>query len=180
MLTPYGVELCILVRDRAVTEYTRSLDRSCWIEGREGSPYQLRLTNQSAGRIAAVLAVDGVSVLNGRIADSRSPAIILDAGETLTIPGWMAQDESDSPFRFSKITRRMAEDEADATGTIRGWFYPEFIKPAPSEPSDPCGGFKRGPRLGVTEIGYDEARGLLRRHGITVSRSHHPMPALHS
>lgn len=172
MLTPYGVELCILVRGRAVTEYIQSVDQSCWIEGRDGSPYELSLTNHTPSRIAAVLAVDGHSILNGRWADVQSPAIILDAGETLTIPGWMHYDEV-SPFHFSKIRRHMAENEDDAIGTIRGWFYPEFVKPATA--SNPSIGFRRGPRLGFLEIGYDEARGLLKRHGITVSRTHHPV-----
>ena len=75
---------------------------SVWIEGREGSCYDIVIKNHYHYRIEAVVSVDGLSVIDGKPAGVKSRGYIIDAHKELTIPGWNVDNQTSAEFVFSK------------------------------------------------------------------------------
>jgi hypothetical protein len=82
-----GIGFRILVRDVPITEYHHT-DGQIYVEGRHGSPYEIEVTNGRSTRIAAVISVDGLSIMDGTTASATSGAYILERNGHLLIPGW--------------------------------------------------------------------------------------------
>ena len=102
-----NVSLTVLVHGRdgapgiPAREYVSPVDRDTYIEGREGSNFSLRIHNRSPRRILAIPSVDGLCVLDGKPAGAESRGFIMEAGETLDVPGWMVDRETVARFVFS-------------------------------------------------------------------------------
>jgi len=73
-----------------------------WIEGREGSRYDIVIGNQSLSRALFIVAVDGLDVINGKPAGPGSRGYIVDAKSSLTIPGWKLNNQEAAEFYFSR------------------------------------------------------------------------------
>lgn len=82
-------------------EYTSPQDRQTYVEGREGSNFSLRLHNGNPFRVLAIPSVDGLSVLDGEEAGEHSSGYILEARQTLDIPGWMVDSSTAAKFFFA-------------------------------------------------------------------------------
>lgn len=82
-------------------EYISPQDRQTYVEGREGSNFSLRLYNGNPFRVLAIPSVDGLSVLDGEEAGEHSSGYILDARQTLDIPGWMVDSSTAAKFFFA-------------------------------------------------------------------------------
>jgi hypothetical protein len=65
-----------------------------------GTEYEIRVWNHGARRIAAVVSVDGLSVINGKPASENGPGYLVDAHSSLVIKGWRRNLESVAAFRF--------------------------------------------------------------------------------
>ena len=94
------IELEVRVHGNPAREY---VDREgvTWIEGREGSAYILRLINQTYGRVLVVASVDGLSVMDGKVASLNSnQGYIIGARSSLNIPGWRLDNDNVAKFRF--------------------------------------------------------------------------------
>src|SRR5690242_9678489 len=59
-----------------------------FIAGRPGARYSLRVTNQTGGRVLAVMSVDGVNILTGETAGFDQRGYVFDPYETYDISGW--------------------------------------------------------------------------------------------
>ena len=96
-----GIELQILVRGRPITQYAHGWPEQIFVEGREGSEYEIEIRNTTAGRIEAVVSVDGLSVIDGKEAGSASTGYLLNPYETVRIPGWRLDGAQVAKFAFS-------------------------------------------------------------------------------
>lgn len=74
-----------------------------YIEGREGTNYELELENRSSGRILVIPSVDGLSVLDGQPAGVNSPGYVLDPYTKIKIPGWKVDGSTAAEFTFNAI-----------------------------------------------------------------------------
>lgn len=83
-----------------------------WIEGRENSNYVIEITNHSRSRVMAVVSVDGISVVDGQPASFDSRGYVLEPRATVSIPGWLVNNQTAAQFTFSK----MAESYASQSG----------------------------------------------------------------
>ncbi|PZR74878.1 MAG: hypothetical protein DI537_45530 [Stutzerimonas stutzeri] len=92
-------------------EFVSPIDRQTYVEGREGSNFTLRLRNSNNFRVLAIPAVDGLSVLDGKPAGEKSPGYILEANQTLDIPGWVVDSGTAAKFFFAG----MKADGGDAS-----------------------------------------------------------------
>lgn len=95
-----SVELQLLVNGRPVTMYGR--DGRTFVEGREGTEFSLRVRNNTATRVEAVVSVDGRSVVDGEPAKPSSTGYIIPAYGSYEIPGWRTSAEACAKFFFSK------------------------------------------------------------------------------
>jgi hypothetical protein len=67
---------------------------------RMGAEYQIRVANYGPRRIAAIVSVDGLSVINGKPASESSPGYLVDAYGSIIIDGWRRNLEKVAAFRF--------------------------------------------------------------------------------
>lgn len=93
------IELTILVKGRPITEYPHN--DQVFVEGRAGSEYELEVRNHSSGRIEAVLSVDGLSVLDGKLAGAHSRGYLISSRDSVRVPGWTLDMTKVAKFAFA-------------------------------------------------------------------------------
>lgn len=67
---------------------------------RVGAEYEIRVWNHGPRRIAAIVSVDGLSVINGQPASASSPGYLVAAHSSIVIKGWRRNLDSVAAFRF--------------------------------------------------------------------------------
>jgi hypothetical protein len=83
-----------------------------WVAGLPGAKYALRVRNDSANRLLAVLAVDGVNVLSGATAGVDQQGYIFSAGSAYEVTGWRKSQWEVAAFTFTDA----ADSYAQRTG----------------------------------------------------------------
>ncbi len=74
-----------------------------WIAGTPGHRYAIVVRNRSAGRVLAVIAVDGVNAVSGETASWEQTGYVLDPGRTFDIRGWRKSQERVAAFEFTAL-----------------------------------------------------------------------------
>ena len=92
-------EMRILVKGRPVTEYSHN--GQIFIEGRDGSTFELEFKNKTGLRVEAVFSVDGLSIIDGKEAGPQSQGYLVNGYETIRIPGWKITDSEAASFVFA-------------------------------------------------------------------------------
>jgi len=128
------VELSIRVGGKPLHIYKDS-DADSFVEGRKGSEYTLHLKNKTRDRVLAVLSVDGLSIMDGKLATPDSRGYILDSFGSMEIPGWTLDLKTVAKFKFGDKDHSYAalgetQDTANS-GTIGMLVYSEKVKPVP-------------------------------------------------
>jgi hypothetical protein len=67
---------------------------------RVGAEYEIRVWNDGPRRIAAVVSVDGLSVINGKPASETQPGYLVGPRGHILIPGWRRSLNTVAAFRF--------------------------------------------------------------------------------
>jgi hypothetical protein len=67
---------------------------------RVGAEYEIRVWNHGPRRVAAVVSVDGLSVVNGRPASEDSPGYLVAPYSSIVIKGWRRNLDAVAAFRF--------------------------------------------------------------------------------
>jgi len=83
-----------------------------YVVGQPGHEYAIRVRNCSAGRVLAVVSVDGVNVVTGETASPDQSGYVLEPGAYVNIQGWRKDLERTAAFYFS--------DPADAYASRTG------------------------------------------------------------
>lgn len=91
-------EACVLVNGRAVTEVNHN--GSTYIEGRNGSDYELHFSNRFSTRIMVVPSVDGLNVIDGNLCGTESPGYLVEPFGSIVIPGWKVDGNTAAKFQF--------------------------------------------------------------------------------
>ena len=92
-------EIRVLVKGRPITEYPHN--GQTFVEGRDGSNFEIEFKNNTPTRVEAVLSVDGLSVIDGKEAGPQSSGYVVDGNSTVRIPGWKLTDEQVAAFVFA-------------------------------------------------------------------------------
>lgn len=71
-----------------------------YVEGRKGTEYVLRFTNNSSSRVLAVMSVDGLSIMDGKPAGVGSNGYVVGPRQTVEVPGWRIDDGTVAKFVF--------------------------------------------------------------------------------
>lgn len=129
-----NVELQLLVNGKPVPTYGH--DGRTFVEGREGTNFSLRVKNNTASRIEALVSVDGRSVVDGESAGPASRGYIIPAYGSYEIPGWRVDTENCAKFIFKKSGESYAVKTGSAAsdcGVIGLLAWAEKVVP-PSPP----------------------------------------------
>jgi len=77
------------------------VSESNWIEAEKGAEFLITIRNDSSRRIAAVIAVDGLSVFDRKPAAYSSRAYLIEPKSSASVPGWSVDDNLIDRFRFA-------------------------------------------------------------------------------
>jgi hypothetical protein len=153
----YTVE--VLMNGGAQPVYAR--DGQSYIAGAYGSAYQIRVTNNSGGRIEAVIAVDGRDVVSGQpVAPRRQRGYIVPAYGSTVIDGFRSSTANVAAFRFASVPESYAWRTGTSwdIGTIRVWIFEEEAPPVVYyPPAMPWGGAAPSARSAAPGAQMDSA-----------------------
>ena len=112
-----------------------------FVEGRKGQPYTIKLHNNSAHRVLAVVSVDGLSVTEGDPCTPKSGGYILPPYGSFEIAGWRSSLSTVHKFKFTDKTKSYAKSSEVASdlncGIIAAKFFSEKPKPVAAPNSMP-------------------------------------------
>lgn len=113
-----NIEISVKVKNKPITEYPHN--GQVFIEGRAGSNFEIVLKNHNNFRVEAVVSVDGLSILDGKDAGPQSEGYLLNAGETMAIPGWTLNKDQVAAFTFAGKGGSYAEQSPTASPRNKG------------------------------------------------------------
>ncbi len=98
-----------------------------FIEGRMGCDYTLLISNRMNRRIKVSAAVDGLDVIDGRMASYDKPGYIINPYSNANIKGWRISDGEVASFKFGSISESyaMKMDSPSEIGVISFGFFVE-------------------------------------------------------
>ena len=125
--TPYGGITIALTDELGHTLAGFAGSGRTYVVGEAGRRYNLRITNQTAGRFEVVASVDGLDVIDGKSASPGKRGYILSPNSTLTIDGFRTSDDTVAAFRFAAVRDSYAARTGDDrnVGVIGFAFFAE-------------------------------------------------------
>ena len=95
---------------------TFSHEGNTFIEGRVGTEYSIKLTNNSSSRRLFVISVDGINVISGKeaIKDSHN-GYIINGYDSLNLKGYRINDDEVAAFKFVKSKDSYSNDRTKST-----------------------------------------------------------------
>ena len=97
------LDLAVIDRDSGSTLPTWSDHGRLYVAGIPGHRYSVRLSNRSAGRVLAVLSVDGVNAVSGESASPDQTGYVLAPYESAEIGGWRKNLDEVAQFNFTAL-----------------------------------------------------------------------------
>jgi hypothetical protein len=95
-----SVSLEVLVRGRPLPTFRYAGSLYLPVP-RLGDAYEIRIRNSGLRRIAALVSVDGLSVLSGLPASAAEPGYLVDPGGSIRIKGWRRDRNTVAAFYFT-------------------------------------------------------------------------------
>ena len=143
-------------------EYVSPMDRQTYIEGREGSEFVLKFTNNNSFRVLMIPSVDGLSIMDGKPASEDSGGYVVEANSTLTIPGWMLDGDTAAKFFFAGEKGGSYSEQSGHGSVNKGVigvmvFKEKYQRPTPVFRS----GFARGATKGLSSEMFGSASATL-------------------
>lgn len=131
-----------------------------YVAGRPGALYSLRVTNNTPGRVLAVMSVDGVNILTGQPAGYGQRGYVFGPYETYDVSGWRKSDSQIAAFTFAPLSRSYAArtGRPNDVGVIGVAVFEERVYAPPPlavSPAAPEWGYPRG------EESADRVEGLI-------------------
>ena len=128
---------------------------------RTGEEYQLRVWNHGPRRVAAVLSVDGLSVITGRPASEDDPGYLVAPYGSVVIKGWRRNLDNVAAFRFVERDRSYASlmgrpENVGVIGLVA--FEERVVHPLPQFERRAAAPDARGFRTAVGSIGTEYGR----------------------
>lgn len=96
-------DLQIVTRSDGQTLPVYPKDGRNWVVGTPGQEYSIRYCNRTAGRVLAVMSVDGVNVITGDNAAPSQSGYVLGAYECADIQGWRKNMARTAAFYFTEL-----------------------------------------------------------------------------
>lgn len=136
-------EVNLLIGGRRVDVYSDPQSLSdLYIEGREGSSYQIQLVNNTWSDAEFVVSVDGLSIITGKPAGRDSEGYIVRARSSWNIDGWLVDNETAATFTFGAVTSSYSAQSgqgASNVGVIGALVFTKKVHYAPTIKAYPLG-----------------------------------------
>lgn len=75
-----------------------------FVVGSKNQTYSLVVKNLCKSRLELVMSVDGLDVLDGKVASLKKRGYIIQAGETLTVKGFRKSEDAVAAFKFASVS----------------------------------------------------------------------------
>jgi hypothetical protein len=127
--TQARVEIVDRVEGRVLPMYWHQGRR--YVVGKPGNEYTIRVRNGAAGRILAVMSVDGVNVITGDTASMQQSGYVLAPYESADIAGWRKSMARTAAFYFTALPDSYAArtGRPDDVGVIGVAVFRERARP---------------------------------------------------
>jgi len=104
-------QLKVVINEKPIQEYHK--DELTFVEGRQGSNFELELRNLTPRRLLVHPTVDGLSAMNGKEASKNDSehGYVLPPYCTTRIPGWRLSDKEVAAFFFAGEGKSYAEQK---------------------------------------------------------------------
>ncbi|HSJ01596.1 MAG TPA: hypothetical protein VK956_04045 [Verrucomicrobium sp.] len=89
-----------------------------YVIGEPGERYDILLKNETSRRVEAVVAVDGLDVLDGRPASYAKRGYVIPAHGSVRIEGWRVSMNRVAAFRFAKVAKSYAAEKYGDTRNV--------------------------------------------------------------
>jgi len=128
-VTQSTVEIFDRTEGRVLPVYWHNGQR--YVVGKPGNEYSIRVRNGSAGRVLAVMSVDGVNVITGDTASTRQSGYVLSPYENTEIAGWRTSLSHTAAFYFTSLPDSYAArtERPDNVGVIGVAVFAERSRP---------------------------------------------------
>jgi hypothetical protein len=127
--TQASVEIVDRTEGRVLPMYWHQGRR--YVVGKPGNEYTIRVRNGAAGRILAVMSVDGVNVITGDTASTQQSGYVLAPYESADIAGWRKSMARTAAFYFTALPDSYAArtGRPDNVGVIGVAVFRERARP---------------------------------------------------
>lgn len=124
-----SVSVEVIINGKAAKKFYQ--EGKTFIEGRKGSEYALRFTNNSSNRVEVVASIDGLSILDGKEASNSSQGYVLSPWQTTDITGWRLNQNEVAAFEFGKKSNSYAAATGKPlnVGVIGVKVFAEYVRP---------------------------------------------------
>jgi hypothetical protein len=102
------VDLQVVDRETGQVMQVWRHDGRLFVAGQPGARYSLRVTNNTDGRVLAVMSVDGVNVISGETAGYGQTGYVLRPRESYDVSGWRKSDSEVAAFTFAPQSQSYA------------------------------------------------------------------------
>ncbi len=109
-------EIDILVNGKPIRQFRYKGDY--FIEGRKGSNFELRFTNNTWKRVEVVPSVDGLDVIDGEECGTNSSGYVVSGRDSITIPGWRLDNDTVAEFIFKDKKKSYASRSGKGTANV--------------------------------------------------------------
>jgi hypothetical protein len=119
-------EVRVLVKGRPINEYAH--EGKLFVEGRDGSNFEIEFINRTNARVEAIISVDGLSVIDGKDAGPQSSGYLVEPFGSIRIPGWKLNEEQVAAFVFAGKKKSYAQQSTGSarnTGVIGAMVFAE-------------------------------------------------------
>jgi hypothetical protein len=114
MKTNQNIDVDILVNGKPVRKYSH--ESKTFIEARDGTPYSIRIKNNSHKQILVICSVDGINVISGEKASNQSPGYVIRGYHSFEIEGFRTSNEKVNSFKFAKKSNSYAAKSEETKG----------------------------------------------------------------
>lgn len=119
----------ILVNGRKIKEYRHN--GHTFIEAKNGTEFAIEVKNHTGQRVLAIISVDGLDIIDGKVATNKSRGYIVDGNSSQILKGWRKSDTEVGAFKFVHKDKGYATEmgEGQNSGVIAVKFIAEQYKP---------------------------------------------------
>lgn len=129
-----NIELDVLAGKGNSPVKQHSHNEKAFIEARYGSEYSVRVKNKNSYRVLVVCSVDGINVIDGKVADKDGVGYIINANDSIEIKGYRKDLENVGRFKFTKKAKSYTKGvtgSSENAGVIALVAFAEKPKPVP-------------------------------------------------
>lgn len=115
-----NITLLIYVKGHTPAIEYKANDFRTFIEGRDGSDFEIEVVNNNPFRVEAIVSVDGLSVTDGKEAGDSSRGYVVEANGRVRIPGWKVDGDTAAKFTFTGRKGGSYVEQATNQATNKG------------------------------------------------------------